>query len=160
MAVKTQARRPVAQNRKAFHNYHIEERFEAGLVLTGTEVKSLREGRASLAEAHAGEIEGELWLFNVHIPEYRAGNRFNHEPKRPRKLLLHRREMAKLLGAVQRQGYTIVPLQIYFNARGIAKVELGLAKGKKAYDKRAAIKDRDWQRQKERLFRRDKGEAG
>jgi SsrA-binding protein len=160
MAVKTQARRPVAQNRKAFHNYHIEERFEAGLVLTGTEVKSLREGRASLAEAHAGEIEGELWLFNVHIPEYRAGNRFNHEPKRPRKLLLHRREMAKLLGAVQKQGYTIVPLQIYFNARGIAKVELGLAKGKKAYDKRAAIKDRDWQRQKERLFRRDKGEAG
>jgi SsrA-binding protein len=160
MAVKTQARRPVAQNRKAFHNYHIEERFEAGLVLTGTEVKSLREGRASLAEAHAGEIEGELWLFNVHIPEYRAGNRFNHEPKRPRKLLLHRREMAKLLGAVQKQGYTIVPLQIYFNARGIAKVELGLAKGKKTYDKRAAIKDRDWQRQKERLFRRDKGEAG
>ena len=160
MAVKTQARRPVAQNRKAFHNFHIEERFEAGLVLTGTEVKSLREGRASLAEAHAGEIEGELWLFNVHIPEYRAGNRFNHEPKRPRKLLLHRREMAKLLGAVQKQGYTIVPLQIYFNARGIAKVELGLAKGKKAYDKRAAIKDRDWQRQKERLFRRDKGEAG
>jgi SsrA-binding protein len=160
MAVKTQARRPVAQNRKAFHNFHIEERFEAGLVLTGTEVKSLREGRASLAEAHAGEIEGELWLFNVHIPEYRAGNRFNHEPKRPRKLLLHRREMAKLLGAVQKQGYTIVPLQIYFNARGIAKVELGLAKGKKSYDKRAAIKDRDWQRQKERLFRRDKGEAG
>lgn len=160
MAVKTQARRPVAQNRKAFHNYHIEERFEAGIVLTGTEVKSLREGRASLNEAHAGEIEGELWLFNVHIPEYRAGNRFNHEPKRPRKLLLHRREMAKLLGAVQKEGYTLVPLQLYFNARGIAKVELGLAKGKKAYDKRAAIKDRDWQRQKERLFRRDKGEAG
>ena len=160
MAVKTRGRRPVAQNRKAFHNYHIDERFEAGIVLQGTEVKSLREGRASLNEAYAGEIEGELWLFNVHIPEYHAGNRFNHEPKRSRKLLLHRREMAKLLGAVHKAGYTIVPLQIYFNARGIAKVELGLARGKKVYDKRAAIKDRDWQRQKERLFRRDRGEAG
>jgi SsrA-binding protein len=160
MAVKTPGRRAVAQNRKAFHNYHIEERYEAGLVLQGTEVKSLREGRASLNDAYAGESAGELWLFNVHIPEYRAGNRFNHEPKRPRKLLLHRREMAKLSGAVQKEGYTLVPLQIYFNARGMAKVELGLARGKKVYDKRAAIKDRDWQRQKERLFRRDKGEAG
>jgi SsrA-binding protein len=160
MATKTQSRRPVAQNRKAFHNYTIEERHEAGLVLQGTEVKSLREGRASLNDAYAGEIDGELWLLNVHIPEYRAGNRFNHEPKRPRKLLLHRREMAKLLGEIRKGGYTVVPLQIYFNSRGIAKAELGLARGKKAFDKRAAIKDRDWQRQKERLFRRDKGEAG
>jgi len=160
MAVKTQGRRAVAQNRKAFHNYTIEERVEAGLVLQGTEVKSLRDGRASLSDAYAGEIDGELWLFNVHIPEYHAANRFNHEPKRARKLLLHRREMARLLSEIQKGGYTVVPLQIYFNGRGIAKVELGLARGKKTYDKRAAIKDRDWQRQKERLFRRDQGEAG
>ena len=155
-ATRTDARRPVAQNRKAFHNYTIEERVEAGLVLSGTEVKSLREGRANLNDAHAGEMEGELWLFNVHIPEYKGGNRFNHEPKRPRKLLLHKREMAKLMGAIQREGYTLVPLALYFNKRGIAKAELGLAKGKKSYDKRAAIKDRDWQRQKERLFRHDR----
>ena len=155
-ATRTDARRPVAQNRKAFHNYTIEERVEAGLVLSGTEVKSLREGRANLNDAHAGEMEGELWLFNVHIPEYKGGNRFNHEPKRPRMLLLHKREMAKLMGAIQREGYTLVPLALYFNKRGIAKAELGLAKGKKSYDKRAAIKDRDWQRQKERLFRHDR----
>ncbi len=156
---KAEGRRSVAQNRKAFHNYTIEDRIEAGLVLTGTEVKSLREGRANLGDAYAGEMEGELWLFNVHIAEYRGGNRLNHEPRRPRKLLLHKRELGKLLGAVQREGYTLVPLSLYFNRRGIAKVELGLGRGKKSYDKRASIKDRDWQRQKERLFRRDR-EAG
>ncbi|MFW5678778.1 MAG: SsrA-binding protein SmpB [Pseudomonadota bacterium] len=149
------ARKAVAQNRKAFHNYAIEDRLEAGIVLTGTEVKSLREGRANIADAHAGEMDGELYLFNLHIPEYAGGNRFNHEVRRPRKLLVHRREMARLLGAAQREGYTLVPLSIYFNRRGIAKVELGLGKGKKTYDKRASIKDRDWQRQKERLFRKD-----
>ena len=149
------ARRSVAQNRKAFHDYAIEDRLEAGIVLTGTEVKSLREGRANIVDAHAGEMQGELWLFNLHIPEYKGGNRFNHEVRRPRKLLVHRRERNKLLGAVQREGYTLVPLSIYFNPRGMAKVEIGLAKGKKSYDKRAAIKDRDWQRQKERLFRKD-----
>ncbi len=155
-ATKTEGRRPVAQNRKAFHDYAIEERIEAGLMLTGTEVKSLRDGRANLGDAYAGPMEGELWLFNVHIPEYKGGNRFNHEPRRPRKLLLHRREMSKLMGAIKREGYTLVPLSIYFNSRGIAKAEIGLARGKKSYDKRAAIKDRDWQRQKERLFRHDR----
>jgi SsrA-binding protein len=149
------ARRSVAQNRKAFHNYAIEDRLEAGIVLVGTEVKSLREGRANLGDAHAGEMDGELYLFNLHIPEYPGGNRFNHEVRRPRKLLVHRREMARLLGDAQRDGYTLVPLSLYFNKRGIAKIELGLGKGKKAYDKRASIKDRDWQRQKERLFRKD-----
>jgi SsrA-binding protein len=149
------ARKAVAQNRKAFHNYAIEDRLEAGIVLTGTEVKSLREGRANIADAHAGEMDGELYLFNLHIPEYAGGNRFNHEVRRPRKLLVHRREMAKLFGAAQREGYTLVPLSIYFNRRGIAKVELGLGKGKKSYDKRASIKERDWKRQKERLFRKD-----
>ncbi|MEO1090901.1 MAG: SsrA-binding protein SmpB [Pseudomonadota bacterium] len=149
------ARRAVAQNRKAFHDYAIGERVEAGLVLQGTEVKSLREGRANLSDAYAGEMGGELYLFNVHIPEYSGGNRQNHEVRRPRKLLVRRREMNKLLGSVQREGFTLVPLQLYFNARGMAKVELGLGKGKKSYDKRASIKDRDWQRQKERLFRKD-----
>ena len=149
------ARKAVAQNRKAFHDYAIEDRLEAGIVLTGTEVKSLRQGRANIVDSHAGEMDGELYLFNLHIPEYAGGNRFNHEVRRPRKLLVHRREMAKLFGAAQREGYTLVPLSLYFNKRGIAKVELGLGKGKKSYDKRASIKDRDWQRQKERLFRKD-----
>lgn len=155
-ATKVEGRRPVAQNRKAFHNYAIEDRIEAGIVLAGTEVKSLRDGRANLSDAYAGPMEGELWLFNVHIPEYKGGNRFNHEPRRPRKLLVHRRELGRLLGAIQRDGMTLVPLALYFNKRGIAKAEIGLARGKKSYDKRAAIKDRDWQRQKERLFRRDR----
>ena len=146
-------RRVVAQNRRAFHDYFVEERLEAGLQLTGTEVKSLREGRATIGEAHAGEMSGELWLFNAHIPEYRGGNRFNHEPKRPRKLLVSRRERDKLLGAVTREGMTVVPLSIYFNARGLAKCELGLAKGKKKEDKRAALRDRDWKRDKARLMR-------
>jgi SsrA-binding protein len=146
-------RRVVAQNRKAFHNYAVEERFEAGIMLQGTEVKSLREGRAQIAEAHAGDMGGELWLFNAYIPEFHAASHFSHEPRRPRKLLMRRREIAKLLGAVRRQGYTLVPLALYFNPRGFAKVELGLARGKKLYDKRHAAKDRDWQRDRERLLR-------
>ena len=147
------ARTPVAQNRKARHNYLIEESLEAGLVLTGSEVKSLREGRASIGEAYAAEQDGELYLFNAHIPEYRAANRLNHTPKRPRKILVHRRERNRLFGQIQREGYTLVPLSLYFNPRGIAKVELGLAKGKRQIDKRETTKRRDWERQKARLLR-------
>ena len=145
--------RDVARNRRAFHDYFIEERVEAGLVLTGTEVKSLREGRATINEAHAGEMGGEVWLFNAYIPEFHGGNRFNHETRRPRKLLLRRREMASMLGSIQRKGMTIVPLSLYFNKRGFAKCQLGLARGKKQHDKRASEKDRDWKREKERLMR-------
>ena len=147
---------PVAQNRKARYNYFIEDTLEAGIMLTGTEVKSLRAGKSNITDAHAGESKGELFLFNLHIPEYGQGNRFNHEPRRPRKLLLHKREMNKLIGAVRKQGQTIVPLSLYFGPRGLAKVEIGLARGKKMYDKRASIKERDWQRDKQRLLR-DKG---
>lgn len=143
----------VAQNRKARHNYEILEKLEAGIVLTGTEVKSLRQGRATIGEAYAGEMDGELYLLNAFIPEYLSANRFNHEPKRPRKLLVKRREMGRLIGAVTREGMTIVPLAVYFNKRGIAKVELALAKGRQTHDKRDAIKTRDWQRQKARLMR-------
>ncbi len=144
----------VAQNRKARHNYFIEETFEAGLVLTGTEVKSLRGGRSTIAESYITALEGEAWLVNATIPEYASGNRFNHEPRRPRKLLLHRSQVSKLVGAIQREGRTVVPLQIYFNPKGRAKIEIALATGKKAHDKRQSIKDRDWQRQRSRLLAR------
>lgn len=147
------AGRLVADNRRARFDYELLDTFEAGLALEGTEVKSLREGRASLAEAHAGESRGELWLFNAHIPEYGPANRFNHEPKRPRKLLLHRREINRLIGAVQKEGMTIVPLRLYFNARGMAKLSVALARGKKLHDKRETEKKRDWQREKARLLR-------
>ncbi|MCL6609472.1 MAG: SsrA-binding protein SmpB [Geminicoccaceae bacterium] len=149
-------RRVVAVNRRATHDYAIEERIEAGLELTGSEVKSLREGRAQIAEAHAGEMGGELWLFNAYIPEYGGANRFNHEVRRPRKLLLRRREIERLKGAVQRKGMTLIPLQLYFSPRGWVKVELGLARGKTLYDKRAATRDRDWQRERERLLKGDR----
>ncbi|MDH5748658.1 MAG: SsrA-binding protein SmpB [Rhodospirillales bacterium] len=142
-----------AQNRKARHDYSIEEEFEAGIILTGTEVKSLRAGRATITEAYAGGKDGELYLFNAYIPEYDAASHFSHEPRRPRKLLMHSREISRLQGAVQREGMTLVPLSIYFNKRGIAKVGLALARGKQKSDKRAYIKDRDWQRQKSRLMR-------
>lgn len=144
----------VAQNRKARHNYFIEETFEAGLSLTGTEVKSLRGGRSTIAESYVTTIEGEAWLVNATIPEYASGNRNNHEPRRPRKLLLHRAQVNKLIGAIQRQGRTVVPLQVYFNEKGRAKLEIALALGKKAHDKRATIKERDWQRQRSRLLNR------
>ncbi len=144
----------VAQNRKARHNYFIEETFEAGLSLTGTEVKSLRGGRSTIAESYVTAIEGEAWLVNATIPEYSSGNRNNHEPRRPRKLLLHRSQVNKLIGAIQRQGRTVVPLMVYFNEKGRAKLEIALALGKKAHDKRATIKDRDWQRQRSRLLNR------
>jgi SsrA-binding protein len=143
----------VAENRRARFDYFIEETFEAGIALSGTEVKSLRFGEGSIAEAYADVRGGECWLINANIPEFSHGNRFNHEPKRPRKLLLHAREIEKLLGGVERKGMTLVPLSVYFNSRGRAKVELALAKGKQAQDKRQTLKDRDWQRDKARLLR-------
>lgn len=146
-------RRLIADNRKARFNYAIEETVEAGLVLTGTEVKALREGRANIAEAYAAPDNGELWLINAHIPEYKSGNRFNHEPRRPRKLLLHKKQLEKLLGLAKQGGMTVVPLKLYFNERGVAKLEIAVARGKKLHDKRQTIKDRDWQRQKQRLMR-------
>jgi SsrA-binding protein len=148
------SRTVVAQNRKARYNYFIEETFEAGLQLTGTEVKSLRGGRSSIVESYVTEAGGEAWLVNADIPEYAGGNRFNHERKRPRKLLLHKKQISTLIGAIQRQGRTVVPLQVYFNEKGRAKIEIALATGKQAHDKRQTIKDRDWQRQRSRLLGR------
>ncbi len=145
--------RTVAENRKARRDYAIEDTVEAGLVLFGTEVKSLRQGRADIAESYATESNGEMTLVNSYIAEYSGGNQFNHEPRRVRKLLLHKREMEKLKGASQRQGYTIVPLKLYFNQRGYAKILLGLGKGKREIDKRHDVKKRDWDRQKQRLLR-------
>jgi len=146
-------RQVVAQNRQARRNYEIEDTLEAGLVLTGSEVKSLRNGQASIKESYARDEDGELYLLNANIPEYPGANRFNHEPKRSRKLLVRRRELARLIGQVRREGYSLVPLSIYFNPRGIAKIELGLAKGRKRIDKREVEKKRDWERQKARLLR-------
>ena len=145
-------REVVAQNRKARFDYFIEETFEAGLQLTGTEVKSLRGGRSTIAESYVTEQGGEAWLVNANIPLYASGNRYNHEPKRPRKLLLHKAQISKLIGAIQREGRTVVPLQVYFNGQGRAKIEIALAKGKQAHDKRQTLKDRDWQRQRSRLL--------
>ena len=150
---KDGAAKLIADNKRARFDYHIEDTLEAGIMLTGTEVKALREGRATIKEAYATPEKGAIWLINANIPEYSAGNRENHEPKRPRKLLLNAREIAKLTQAVERKGYTIAPLKLYFNARGIAKLEIGLALGKKAPDKRDTEKQRDWQRQKGRLLR-------
>ncbi len=145
----------VADNRKARYHYEIGEAFEAGLVLTGTEVKSLRTGRSNIAESYASvDKNGEIWLINDNIPEYFAGNRFNHEPKRPRKLLLKHREIAKLARGVEREGMTIVPLKLYFNEKGRAKIEVALARGKQAHDKRETEKQRDWNREKSRLLKR------
>ncbi|KIU35043.1 SsrA-binding protein [Methylobacterium radiotolerans] len=150
------SRRIVADNRAARYHYTIEDTLEAGIALTGTEVKSLRGGKATIGEAYAGPSGTDLMLFNAYIPEYLEANRFNHDTKRPRRLLLHRRQINKLIGATQRQGYTVVPLKIYFNDKGRAKVELGLGKGKQAHDKREAVKERDWQRDRARLLR-DRG---
>ena len=142
-----------AENRKARFNYAIEDTFEAGVALTGTEVKSIRTGKATIAESYADARDGEIWLVNATIPEYLQGNRFNHAPKRRRKLLLHRRQINKLIGAIEREGMTLVPLRLYFNDKGRAKVELALAKGKKLHDKRETEKKRDWNREKGRLLR-------
>jgi len=149
-------RRLIAENRRARFDFLIEDTMEAGIQLLGTEVKSLRNGRANIAESYASTDKGELWLINATIPEYPPAGQFNHEPRRPRKLLVRGRELKKLAAAVEREGRTIVPLRLYFNHRGLAKLELAMAKGKKAHDKRAATKDRDWKRQQSRLLR-DKG---
>lgn len=157
MATKKKKKGPpgniVAQNRKARHDYTILDHMEAGIELRGTEVKSLRAGRASLVDSFANDRDGEIFLFNAHIPEYDNARNFNHEPTRTRKLLLHKREIARLLGAVHRKGMSLIPLSIYFNRRGIAKVDLALAEGKRQVDKRAAQRDRDWSREKARLLR-------
>jgi SsrA-binding protein len=153
MAEHANGGQTVAQNRRARRDYIIEETLEAGIALMGTEVKSLRGGKVSLAEAYAGPKGGDLYLLNCTIDEYPNARNFNHEPRRPRKLLVHRRERDRLLGAVKREGVTLVPLKIYFNARGRAKLELGLAKGRKKHDKRELEKSRDWQRQKARVMR-------
>jgi SsrA-binding protein len=145
-----------ADNRKARHNYFIEDTVEAGVMLTGTEIKSLRGGHATIGESYAQSKDGEIFLINAYIPEYTEGNRFNHEPRRIRKLLLHKRQIAKLSQAIEREGMTLIPLKVYFNDKGRAKVELGLAKGKKLHDKRDTEKARDWAREKGRLLR-DKG---
>ena len=150
------AKRPikvVAENRKARFNYAIEDTIEAGISLTGTEVKSIRGGKSTIAESYADPRAGEIWLVNANIPEYLQANRFNHEPRRPRKLLLHKRQINKLIGAVEREGMTLIPLKLYFNEQGRAKLELALAKGKKLHDKRETEKKRDWGREKGRLMR-------
>ncbi|MGE3141967.1 MAG: SsrA-binding protein SmpB [Hyphomonadaceae bacterium] len=149
-------RKLVAENRRARFDYLLEETIEAGIQLVGTEVKALRAGRANIAESYAAPQGGELFLINANIPEYAPASQFNHAPRRARKLLVKRRELDKLIGAVDREGRTIVPLRLYFNARGVAKLEIALAKGKKAHDKRAASKDRDWKRDQARLLR-DRG---
>jgi SsrA-binding protein len=146
----------VADNRKARFNYFIDETMEAGVALTGTEVKSLRLGKATIAESYADARAGEIWLINSNIPEYLQAHRYNHLPKRPRKLLLHARQINKLAGAVEREGMTIVPLKLYFNERGRAKIEIALGKGKKLHDKRETLKKRSWERERGRLMR-DKG---
>ncbi|MEZ5839949.1 MAG: SsrA-binding protein SmpB [Hyphomicrobiales bacterium] len=148
--------RLAAENRKARFQYEIGDTFEAGIVLGGTEVKSLRGGRANITDAYAAEKSGELWLYNAYIPEYLQANRFNHETRRPRKLLLHKREIGKLADAVQKEGMTIVPLKVYFNDKGRAKILIGIARGKKVHDKRETERQRDWDRQKARLLR-DRG---
>jgi SsrA-binding protein len=153
MAPKPEGGKLVAENRKARFNYDIEEKLEAGIALLGSEVKSLRTGKANIAESYAASEGGELYLINAHIAEYTQAGRANHEPTRRRKLLVHRREMGRLAGAIKKEGMTLVPLKLYFNARGIAKVELGLGKGKKLRDKRETEKKRDWDRQKGRLMR-------
>ena len=153
MAPKSESGKLVAENRRARFNYEIEDTIEAGIVLTGSEVKSLRTGKANIAESYASNEGGEFYLINAHIAEYPGASRFGHEPTRRRKLLLHKKEVARLLGAVQRQGMALVPLRLYFNARGIAKLLLGLGRGKKVHDKRETEKKRDWQRQKSRLMR-------
>ncbi|MBV9953699.1 MAG: SsrA-binding protein SmpB [Pseudolabrys sp.] len=154
MAEKTKrAIKVVADNRKARFNYEIGEVIEAGIVLTGTEVKSLRGGKATIGESYADARDGEIWLINSNIPEYLQASRFNHAPKRPRKLLLHQRQVNRLAGAVEKEGMTIVPLKLYFNEKGRAKVEIALGKGKKLHDKRETLKKRSWDRERGRLMR-------
>lgn len=151
-----QVGKTIAENRRARFDYFIEDTMEAGIMLTGTEVKSLRNGRANIAESYASVEGDEIVLINADIPPYSGGNRFNHEPRRHRKLLLHRKQIGKLIGAVQREGRTIIPTKLYWNEKGIAKLEIGLAKGKKLHDKRETSAERDWQRDKARLMKGDR----
>ncbi|MBT3989389.1 MAG: SsrA-binding protein SmpB [Rhodospirillaceae bacterium] len=158
MAKKKQSNDNIAaRNRKARHDYFIEENIEAGIMLQGTEIKSIRNGRASIEESYASEEGGELFLVNAYIPEYQAGGRDQHETRRPRKLLLHKKELTKLANAVNREGMTIIPLSLYFNKRGMLKVDLGMAKGKRQHDKRQTDKDRDWKRDQGRIMRGKNG---
>jgi len=150
---KTRPFKIIAENRKARFNYEIGEVVEAGIALTGTEVKSLRQGKATIAESYADAKGGEIWLVNANIPEYLQASRFNHAPKRPRKLLLHRRQIDKLAAAVDREGMTIIPLKMFFNDKGRAKVEIALGRGKKLHDKRETEKKRTWERERSRLMR-------
>lgn len=145
-----------AENRKARFDYYITDTIEAGIMLTGTEIKALRLGRANITDSYASHEDGGVWLINAYIPEYLQANRFNHEPRRRRKLLLHGKQIVKLAQATEREGMTLIPLNIHYNAKGLAKVELGLAKGKRNHDKRESEKERDWNREKGRLLR-DKG---
>jgi SsrA-binding protein len=156
MAENKVVQKIIADNRKARFNYQVLDTMEAGLALTGTEVKSLRAGKATIGESYAGPSGEEFLLFNADIPEYLQANRFNHERKRPRKLLLHKRQINKLIGAVQREGLTVIPLKLYFNEQGRAKIEIALARGKTLGDKRETEKKRDWDREKGRLLR-DRG---
>ncbi len=142
----------ISTNRKARHNYHIEETYEVGIVLTGTEVKSVRAARVNLKDSYARVDRGELFLYNMHISPYEAGNRFNHEPLRVRKLLMHKIEIARLAGKIQEKGFALVPLKVYLN-RGLVKLELGLARGKKLYDKRRDLAERDSRREMDRVFK-------
>jgi SsrA-binding protein len=153
MAKKRPQDNSICRNRKAGFRFEFVEKFECGIVLVGTEVKSLRQSKANIAESYVSPEGGEIWLINSYIPQYLQASRFNHETRRPRKLLLHKREIARLIIATQQQGMTIVPLKLYFNDRGIAKIEIALARGKKLHDKRETEKQRDWQREKGRLLR-------
>ncbi len=154
MATKPERRfKTVADNRRARFNYELGESFEAGIALTGSEVKSLRAGKATIAESYADARGAEIWLINSNIPEYLQAHRFNHVPKRPRKLLLHKRQIDRLAGAVERDGMTIVPIKLYFNEKGRAKIEIALGRGKKLHDKRETLKKRSWERERGRLLR-------
>jgi SsrA-binding protein len=153
MADKKTGQKIVADNRRARFNYEIGETFEAGVALTGSEVKSLRRGKATIAESYADARDGEIWLLNANIPEYLQAGRFNHAPKRPRRLLLHKRQIERLAGAVEREGMTIVPLKLYFNDKGRAKIEIAVARGKKLHDKRETERKRSWDRERGRLLR-------
>lgn len=148
-------KRIIAVNRKARYEYFIEDTLEAGIALMGSEIKSIRNGNVNIADAYADEKKGEIYLLQAHIGEYKGANRWGHHPTRPRKLLLHRKEIRKLFGKLKIKGYTLVPLSLYYNARNIVKVELGLAKGKKQHDKRETIKNREWQREKARVLKKD-----
>lgn len=149
----TEYKKIIAQNKKALFNYFVEERLEAGIVLTGSEVQSLRQGKASIEESHAADTGNEVFLYNCHIAEYEKANRFNHSTRRPRKLLLHKKEINKIIGKTKIKGYTLVALSMYFNKKNKIKIELGIAKGKKLHDKRESIKEKDWKRDQSRLIR-------